>query len=154
MGLDLFTDPGSFRRSDLGTISGEFYLRVDDGFFPEERWNDLVLPLASAWLHASQNLLRGTSWQERVRFMDGPFWADLSMTKEGVVTVSLVESRLRGDLIRHSVAVDPWLLFQDAIATATQILEECRSRGWNSSDAVELARRLKEASRRPVGNIQ
>lgn len=154
MGLDFFTDPSSFRCSDLGTISGEFYLRVDDAFFPEERWNDLVLPVANAWLHAIQSLLRGTSWQERVRFMDGPFWADLAMTKEGVVAVNLVESRLRGDLIRHSVEIDPALLLQDVIATATQVLEECRSRGWSNSDAMELARRLKDARRRSLGIIQ
>ncbi|MBL8217092.1 MAG: hypothetical protein JNK87_40605 [Bryobacterales bacterium] len=154
MSLYSFTDPGSFRCSESGTISGEFYLGVDDAFFPEERWNDLVLPMASAWLHAIQNLLNGTSWRQRVRFMDGPFWADLAMTKEGVVAVKLVESRLRGDLIRHSVEVDPSLLLQDALAMAIQVLEECRARGWRNSDAVALARQLREARTRQVGNIQ
>ena len=86
--------------------------------------------------------------------MDGPFWADLALTKEGVVAVNLVESRLRGDLIRHSVEVDPALLLHDAVAMTAQVVEECRARGWRNSDAVELARQLKEARTREAGNIQ
>lgn len=154
MGLEFCTNPGSFCCSDLGTISGEFYLRIGDAFFPEERWSDLVVPVANAWLHAIQDLVHGASWQERASFMDGPFRADLTMTREGVVIVNLVEGRLRGDLIHHSVEVDPLLLFRDAIATATQILEECRLRGWSNSNTEEMARCLKDARKRSVESIQ
>jgi hypothetical protein len=147
MELESITEPASFRCSRLGTISGEFYLRVGNSFFPEERWTDLVLPVANAWLGASQELLRGTSWQEWVRFMDGPFWVDLAMTNEGGVIVRLVEGRLRGDLIRHSLEVSPTLLLQDAVVTATRVLKECRLRGWSNSDTAAIVCRLNDASR-------
>lgn len=46
-------NPGSLRRSGLGTISGEFWCELDSTSFPETNWTDLPLPVLDWWLKST-----------------------------------------------------------------------------------------------------
>jgi hypothetical protein len=138
------TETASFNRSSLGTISGVVAFRVADEFFPATGWNDLAVAVTTAWLEALVRIAREETRSERVRFMDGPFWADLLRAENGIV-VDLVESRLMGDVSRYHMSVNLRDVLSNAVSTAAEMLHECRVRGWEDADLVKLDQMKQEA---------
>jgi len=151
-GITLEIDTESFSRSSLGVISGVIAIRIGDESFPAIDWDDLIVPVAIAWLEAILRIVGHLSKSERIWFMDGPFWVDL-IDSEYDVRLFAVEDRSSGNLIRHDVGVDLHDLLANVANTAGQIIHECRLRGWNDSDLVKLEQ-LKQQARRARGGIR
>jgi hypothetical protein len=143
--LSLFTDPASFAMSSAGSISGVLSLRLCDEFFPEERWNDLVLPICGSWLESLIRIVRNETQSATVRFMDGPFLARLVSSQDSIA-IDLVESRLKGDVVKYHTLVNTRALLESTILTASKILKECDLRGWCNPDITWLRRLLTEAT--------
>src|SRR5262252_3125271 len=74
--ITLKIDPESLHRTKMGTISGEIWLQGNEWAFPAERWNDIVIPVLSAWLAAVSDLWRGVRKRDLVHFMDGPYFVE------------------------------------------------------------------------------
>ena len=143
--LLLFADRASFTMSAGGSVSGVIAFRFCEEFFPEDHWNDLVLPICASWLESLIRIVRDETQSETVRFMDGPFLARLTRS-ENAIAVDLVESRRRGDVVRHRALVNAEPLLENAILTGTEILNECYLREWRNPDVATLNHLLAEAS--------
>lgn len=84
------TNPASFTRSKLGTIAGEVYLRLDEAFFPEEKWSDMPISLLSDWSKKALSLARGHSQCEDFYFLDGPFSFEIFAAQNEVWCLRLI----------------------------------------------------------------
>lgn len=131
MNINLRVDQSTLSLTS-GAISGKLCLDVDGRFFPDESWNDLVLPFATEWLVALREVRAKPNDSHRVYFMDGPFAVDLSSTGSTLVTLELVERRLHEEVVVRSVEADHTLVLRNALDAAVGILKECRARGWET----------------------
>jgi hypothetical protein len=132
----LEVEPESLQKSRLGTVSGRIYIETDEGGFPGLGWNDVILPVLCAWVRAISGLAAGARKEERVDFMDGPYYVDLLQVDKTATLLCLVEDRLDG--IRCETLASTTALLKDALKAANRILAECAQRAWSDSDVRKL----------------
>jgi hypothetical protein len=89
-------------------------------------------------------MLRGDSYHEIVRFMDGPYLVSIEPTESESWRLKLVEERLIGSVVRVEASVDANALIESVVAAAHDMLSLCRERSWVTDDSQKLARALSE----------
>ena len=146
--LKLTIPKESLHRSKSGVIYGQVYFQLGTEAFPDPRWSDLAVAFVLAWIAAIVRLCGSRNGAERVRFMDGPYWVDLSKsTLNGdTVVVQMVVDRLKGPVASHSVTTSLGGLFSESVELAQEVLATCRAKGWNNSEIDELADRMNTAA--------
>jgi hypothetical protein len=149
--VGLIVDPSSLRRSRLGTISGQIYLQTTQGAFPGLGWSDIVIPFLCAWLNAILKLCAGQRETERVDFFDGPYCAYLRRLDSNSISILMVEDRQDGK--QQSVEIPTGELLRNAASSSSQILAECRHRGWSDSDIRKL-QKLHGATQKLINESQ
>jgi hypothetical protein len=87
-------------------------------------------------------VLAGEREPVEVRFMEGPFLAEIGPRIESSVQLQLVEDGLRRQ-IRYSAEVPMDILLASVVAASEAVLTEARSKHWWSADADDLASALK-----------
>jgi hypothetical protein len=121
-------------------------LQVDDFHFPDPKWSDFVVVLLAWWCAALARIFRGESAPIEVRFMEGPYLAELGPLDGGVLQLTLVEAGLKRYVLgRSDVELGP--LVESVISAAERTLSECRKRNWWSRDANELAESMRQLQR-------
>jgi hypothetical protein len=146
--LTLAIPSESLSQSESGPIYGQVYFQLGREAFPGRGWSDLAVAFMCAWIAALMRLIESGSQSERVRFMDGPYWAELSKSRgtTDAANIGFVRDRLQGPILEHSAAVDLSSLLQDAIRLGEEVLCACRHNGWSNGDIWELAETLNAAS--------
>jgi hypothetical protein len=131
----------------MGTISGVVYLKAGEIPFPEERWTDLIVCVLTEWLDTVLRIARGSSWEERFHFLDGPFAVDLVLMERGAIRARFIECRLTGDIVTHESDTDSESLLNNACEIADHVLFECDRLGWSSPNLDSLAEVRRDLTR-------
>lgn len=138
--FDVDIDCTTLERSRSGAITGKLSVAFGGAWFPERQWYDFPVVVLDWWLAA---LLRLSTGEAQLRFMDGPFLVVLSLQKDGSCKLEGVEDRRA-----PRVVIDAEVSFQhlvDSIARAAQLVcETCIEKGWSGDDEV---RRLQSTLR-------
>jgi hypothetical protein len=135
-----------FGRSDAGLVYGEVSLEVDGFSFPDPKWSDFVVVVLKWWCDALTRILRGDSGLIEVRFMEGPYLAELAAVNERALQLALIEAGLQRRILSRTV-VETAPLVESVLFAAQRTLDECRNRGWLSRDADELAEARRQLQR-------
>lgn len=131
-------DSATLHMSRMGNITGIISLRVGDGAFPEEQWNDFPVSILEMWLTAAARLWIGSTKTERFHFMDGPFWFDAER-RDDIWSLRCQNDRgTAGPVLEASAHVSSKSLLSEMISCAERVLAACRSKGWVSRDLDEL----------------
>ncbi len=134
-GPRLVVDETSMSKEGASVV-GPIYLDVDRTFFfPEERWTDLVVPIAMAWLEAVHRLSAGKCEEESVWFMDGPFSVVLGKTAPGIVELSFLRRGANGE---ESFGPNPQATIDDLLSNALSTAGACAANQWIDSDIRQL----------------
>ena len=136
-------DPTTLQRSELGTISGVLYLQLGSQSFPEKGWNDLPVAVLQMWLNALRPLRSGQCSEAECPFMDGPFMLRVQRTS---VSAWQLEGLANGTRVQVE-SIDSDELWQNLQKAARRVVEECRTRKWESRDVATLSQLLTRIDR-------
>ncbi len=142
--LTISVNVKSLRRSASGVIHGQIHLCFGEVVFPGRGWDDFVVAFLVAWLRAVIGLWRSAHERERVRFFDGPYWAELSTSRaaQGSVEVVLVADQSGVPVTQHLEIVEVSQLGRNALSVGRELLSVCANEGWNDSDLEDLAEQV------------
>jgi len=139
--VSIIIDFNSLERSASGLITGKICLSFLERSFPEENWFDSVVVVLGWWLQAAINMLENPSESQKLRFMEGPFWAAISSTKNSDYwEMSCIDGR-KGVHTDLTVAVDPKAFTERLLDASEKMLKECHNRKWNDGD-VDLLKEV------------
>lgn len=133
----ILADDG-FGRSAAGLVYGGLRVQVGEFQFPDLRWTDFVVVVLAWWCRAMSRLLAGEQGPIEVRFMEGPYLAEIGPKNAQSTHVKLIEAGLRRRLC-FEAEVPVHILIDSVLSAAARALAECKARGWWSEDADELA---------------
>ncbi|MGZ6176562.1 MAG: hypothetical protein ACXWNB_12060 [Candidatus Binataceae bacterium] len=88
-------DPFTSGRTAAGLVFAGVGVRIGDFVFPDEKWTDFVIVILSWWAEAVMGLLHGSERTAELRFMEGPYVAELRAGGGPSWRVSFVEDRLK-----------------------------------------------------------
>jgi hypothetical protein len=71
--IEIVAVPSSLRRSAMGSITGQIYLRGPSGSFPVDGWSDFPVVILGWWIEGLAGLPRRKSGSFKGMFMDGPY---------------------------------------------------------------------------------
>jgi hypothetical protein len=109
------------------SLTAKIWLSFDGQHFPEERWSDLVVPVAGDWCHSLLKLYRGTNGEAKLKFMDGPFIAIVTV-KDSCWRITFQNSY--SGMTKHGGEFDPRSFFQSLIEVSAAIIEHCSFHNW------------------------
>jgi hypothetical protein len=128
---------GKLGRSAAGLVYGEVFLQIDELSFPHPRWSDFVVVVLTWWCRTLLRLLGGERGPIEVRFMEGPYLAELGPLEGSCLSLMLVEAGLRRRICRQAdVEIGP--LIESVLSAADRTLIECKNRNWWAHDEDEL----------------
>lgn len=139
-----------FGRSAAGLVHAGLHVQIDTLQFPDPRWTDFVVVMLGWWCRALSSVLSGERPSVEVRFMEGPYLAEIGPRSAGSIHLKLIEAGLNRRL-RFDAEVSMRVLIDSVISAAERVLAECRERGWWSEDADELADAMKSLEREKAG---
>lgn len=111
--------------------------------FPMAGWSDFIVVVLGWWSGAILRLMRNSSEKELVHFMDGPYAVEISKVRHGALHLRMFAGPSEGREVGVGEA-DLKRFVSHLAAESRQLLEECKSRGWWSTDAEALASHLKD----------
>jgi hypothetical protein len=130
-------EKATLKKNARGKITGGISIRVGNLFFPERGWNDFVFIILQWWLEAANGILKRSEQVVSLRFMDGPYRAELTAVGANIVRVDLLdehdEPRLLGTCSVTTQELCSALI--DAVITASNTVHE---NGWESADVLQL----------------
>jgi hypothetical protein len=138
-GIQLLVDPASLERRERGPIWGRVCLSMDEGFFPDAGWTDIVVGFCVCWLHALRQIASKVTTTETVFFMDGPFRADMKLTSADSVQLVLVDFHT-GDVIKLRSDERIATLLENAIASGESLLNTAKEQNWGYDQDVQALR--------------
>lgn len=131
-------DTKAISRSGAELVHGGLWLRFNDTTFPEAGWTDFIVVVLSWWVAATRRLVCAETTREEMRFMDGPYLAEVLRTQPGTWEVRCIESRAQGPFCRHEVSIEAGSLVESLLEACDAVLDACRQREWWSADADAL----------------
>ncbi|MGZ3437999.1 MAG: hypothetical protein ACXVDD_00700 [Polyangia bacterium] len=130
-------DPFTSGRTAAGLVFAGVGVRIGDFVFPDEKWTDFVIVILSWWAEAVMGLLHGSERTAELRFMEGPYVAELRAGGGPSWRVSFVEDRLKRRVV-YETDIERTSFAQSILAASNEALALCRSRSWWSIDADQL----------------
>jgi len=129
---------GELARSAAGLVYGGLFVQIDEIQFPNSQWTDFVVIVLAWWCRGLSQLLGGEREQIEVRFMEGPYLAEIGPRTGPLLHLALIEAGLSRRIRREAdVATDE--LVDSVLSAAMRVLAECKTRSWWSDDADDLA---------------
>lgn len=134
-----------------GGATANIKLMVNGHAFPSHDWNDFVVVIMEWWVRALTSLLRNTSMQETIHFMDGPYAIEVCTQQSGTLQFRALTGANRN--VEVVIGEANMMSFSfELIKQSREILDACRKQVWWSQDAQNLESSLfeltKEYSRR------
>lgn len=127
-----------------GVVTGRIILRYGNICFPEAGWNDFVAVVLSWWVEAAIDLCGPTGKSRELRFMDGPFWVDVTRTEPSSLQFCFVHGQKRPPQVVFSAKSNAGVFWESLIATSQQLLKITESRDFYSYELSQLGRLEKE----------
>ena len=143
----LVVDPASIRTRGAGPATGSVWLALEEVAFPSKDWNDFIVVILEAWVGAVLRLLEGSSRNEIVHFMDGPYLVELSRTSAAILRLRAVENSYHE---KASTDVEALPLVESLLNGSEGVLAVCRGEQCWSADAEKLAESLPSLRRRVI----
>jgi hypothetical protein len=134
-------DESTLHQSKNGSITGVVYCDFGGVLFPDDRWNDFVVVVATWWLAALDRLERGAEREVVLQFMDGPYSIALTRQDANAILLRCTESRRNGGVLHEEHMELPELAAQ-VRRLARQVASACSRNGFKSSDVDTLKRHL------------
>ncbi|GAA1867449.1 hypothetical protein [Asanoa iriomotensis] len=131
-------DTSSLEVANSGNIWGNIWISYGDQHFPELGWNDMPVAFLVELVGVVRRL--AVSESRRVLFFDGPFWIDLTRTRD-----SLLIARGRSNEVPlQAMNVELEAFITNVITQARHIVEACVTNGWgDQQDVRRLAQLVK-----------
>ena len=139
--MQIIFDESTLHQSKKGSITGVVFFDFGEVLFPDDRWNDFVVVVATWWLGALERLERGIDREVVFEFMDGPYSIMLTRQDANNVLLRCIEDRSNGGIL-HQERVELPALAALVRRLARQIASACRRNGLESSDVDTLKRYL------------
>ncbi|MBV8758268.1 MAG: hypothetical protein JO257_13360 [Deltaproteobacteria bacterium] len=143
--LSVVVDPARARCTRGGNVCAEIMLLAAGKAFPTESWTDFAVVLLSWWVPAIARVA-ADGRREELRFMEGPYWAEVWCDASGAWRADLVEHRRRQEVLR-TLEFDVVKFAHSLMDAADVTLRLCRERDSWSSDADLLDASAKEFRR-------
>ena len=132
---------GQAGRTSSGLVHAGCALRLKpDVYFPHPQWSDFVVVVLEWWAVAATQLLRGERERVSVRFMEGPYFVELSVDKQWRLRLVCVEGGLKERRVAEET-VDLISFAESLVASNDEVLGFCKGRDWWSrdNDSLQLA---------------
>ncbi|WP_379147448.1 hypothetical protein [Paenibacillus sp. sgz500992] len=141
--ISVLVDENTLEINKRGSITGEIFIRFEDSYFPEPRWNDFVVVIL-IWWNKSTNLLETSSVGTSVEFnfMDGPFYVRGVKRDNENVSLSFIRRTKVGEEILSSLDTDMDSLKKTIIKASKKILKVLQSKNWLTEDIEQLKKLL------------
>ena len=138
----VLVDLDSLARSSSGKVIGSISLSVKGHRFPEECWSDFPVILLQMWLPISLALWRGAP-EARFRFMDGPFWFDVSNV-QGMWRFRCIDDHGRESVVATE-DLAPIHVMRNMAYCSRGVVRVCRYKKWVTDDLIRLESDLKQS---------
>jgi hypothetical protein len=130
----LRVQPGCLTRSGHASICGQVWCESGTLAFPGPHWNDFPIVVVSWWLEAVVGLVDGRKRNADVSFMDGPYVVHVFAKRRESWQAEWVERRAAGTNVIHQFDFTPDPFIRSLIACSDDLLQECSTNGWESTD--------------------
>lgn len=134
-------------RTKVGLLWCAITLKWDGEGFPDLGWSDFAVVITCWWAEALHRLLVANESVE-VRFMEGPYRAELSRLDATGIRVRCFESTRSRREVRHEIVARLDTLMDSVLKASDELLSVHRERDPRDSDVVALesaARSLRSA---------
>ena len=121
-----------------GVITGRIFLRCGDTCFPEASWNDFAAVVLTWWVEAILALDESACAPKELRFMDGPFWAEVSNDETDSLRFQFVDGRARSLKILSSGIAKAGEFKKSLLTTSERLLRAAESRRFSSTELDRL----------------
>lgn len=133
----LVAEAGSLRVGANDSATANIWLMLNGHEFPTRGWNDFAIVIMGWWADALLRLLRNTSRQELIQFMEGPYAVEITLNHPGKLMFRALQGPTRSTVTATSEsAVLPFI--QDFILRTQELLDACNRHDWWSKDAEIL----------------
>jgi len=139
--MKVLYEPESLDAAKSGAVWGDIWLQEGDAFFfPEFRWNDLIVNVLSAFCIALRDLESGIELA-KVSFLDGPY----STTICGSNIKGSVLMNVDGPGFDVSNREVNYAVMRDSIIVCSgDVYNQCLRRGWGARrEVMELGQVLR-----------
>ena len=136
--IEIVTATSSLRRSGIGSITGQVFLRGPIGDFPETGWSDFPVVVLGWWIHGLTGLASGRARLFQGMFMDGPYGFVVARDAGNVDRIAWGEVGEEASI----GTVDLPALLGSAVAAGTLVAAACRTQRWTSLDLDSLERSI------------
>lgn len=136
-GVCFAADVETLKISSRGSVTGKIFLEIGECEFPSHEWNDFVVVIIEWWATALRKLLKETSSQELIDFMDGPYAVEIRSALPG----KFVVRGLQGSNRNVEVAVgevEAMSFIAQFIDCAQDVLDSCREKSFSTGDVETL----------------
>lgn len=135
--VSLAVDVETLRISSSGAITANIWLKIGGREFPAGNWNDFVVVIVGWWAAALQKLLKGSSDQELIDFMDGPYVVEIRNAPPDKFVVKGLQGANRNvEVAVGEIEAMPFIA--QFIDCAQNLLDSCRDRSFRTSDIETL----------------
>lgn len=130
-------DIGSLQVSSSGAITANIWLEIGGHEFPMRNWNDFAVVIMGWWANALLRLLKKSSNQELIDFMEGPYVVEIrSASLEKFAFRGLQGINRNLEVAVSEAAVMPFI--NEFICHAQKLLGVCRDRNLRTDDVETL----------------
>lgn len=132
MDVRLIMRPETIAVRKGASTTGVICLRFDDGYFPDEHWDDLVESVMGAWVQSLLLLRTRGRREERIHFMDGPYAVRVSVSEPGVFEFRAMQGdRWQYQAAGGTAAMGPFVA--DFIRQGREVMRVCDERAGRRS---------------------
>jgi hypothetical protein len=120
-----------------GRVYGGVHLQLAGARFPSGEWTDFVAVVLSFLCDGLAKVLAGPDQSVDVRFMEGPFAVRLGPIASSKIVIGLLDNT-SSSAVADSTEIHLESLMRTALKATRAVVDECRSRGFSSTDVEQL----------------
>jgi hypothetical protein len=120
-----------------GRVYGGVHLQLAGARFPSGEWTDFVAVVLSLLCDGLAKVLAAPDEPVDVRFMEGAFAVRLGPIASSKIMVGLLDNTA-ASAVADSTEIHLESLMRTALKATRAVIDECRSRGFSSTDVEQL----------------
>ena len=136
--MPVHVDVRTLRMARSGMISGVISILLNGEYFPEKEWNDFPVIVLYMWLDAAARVWQGTLSDAEFRFMDGPFWFEVTPRGKSWFIRCQDDHGSSGPSEGPRAEIDAKFMTESIITCANRVLDVCKIKSWNNRDINDL----------------
>lgn len=103
------------------SIDGDLFITINGFAFPSVGWNDLVISVLHMWIaSATKIIVSKRMYKRRFYFMDGQYFYDIKLGKDGNILITLNEHEQQKNKIPY--VINPNCFFRMLAETINSII--------------------------------